>query len=163
MKRRITAAVLGALLAAPFITGCSDHNSGYEEYSGPAAEDISTAVTGSETAEPASKSRKTAADDFGKPSEVSEMNRPQYVYITDKGAYVYLSGKNGSDGAEDVYILDDRKGRTEELPFPSKSVLLHTDGSRLYYYAPDKGMFAPVVRTKFLNSRWSTEKRPPNF
>ena len=141
MKRRITAAVMGALLAAPLIAGCSDHNSGYEDYSGPAAEDISTAVTEAETAEPASGSRKTAPDDFGKPSEVSEMNRPQYVYLMDNGAYVYLSGKKGQDGAEDVYILDDRKGHTEELSFPSKSVMLHTDGSRLYYYAPDKGIF----------------------
>ena len=137
MKNRIAAAVLGAFLAAPLVTACSDHNT--TDNSAP--ETVTEATYSAEnetTAEKVtSKPKKDNPEDFGQPSAVSELNRPQYLYMTDKGEYIYLSGK---DGSEEVYVLDDRKGHTEELPFPSKSLILHTDGSKLYYYAPDKGI-----------------------
>ncbi len=139
MKKAIISAVMGALLAAPLVTGCSDHNSGYDNTAEPVFEaSVSEETRPSE--EPAVKHKKTDITDFGKPSDLSEMNRPQYVYLLDNGSYVYLSGKNGNNGGEDVYILDDRKGHTQELKFPSRSLMLHTDGTRLYYYSPDEGI-----------------------
>ena len=136
MNKHIAAAVMGALLAAPLAAACSDHNTDYDAPS----ETVTEAAFSSDSEAAAEEPKKDSSEEFGKSSAVSEMNRPQCVYITDKGEYVYLSGKNGANGAEDVYILDDRRGNTQELPFPSKSIMLHNDGSRLYYYAPDEGV-----------------------
>lgn len=142
MRKCITAAVMAALLAVYFAAGCSDHNT--DNYSEPDEITTTDAVTTAETvitvAEPSTKPEKVIPGDFGTPSEETEKNRPQFVYIMDGGSYVYLSGKNGQNGREDVYILDDRKGHTEELHLPAKSLVLYTDGKSLYYYSSGEGI-----------------------
>ncbi|WP_295084942.1 hypothetical protein [Ruminococcus sp.] len=134
MKKRIAAAILGAFFAVPFFTACSDHNIIDDSASETVTEAVYSAKTETTTENAVLK---PSNDNFGQPSATSELNRPQYLYITDNGEYVYLSGK---EGLGDAYILDDRNGHTRQLPFPSKSLMLHVDGSSLYYYSPDEGI-----------------------
>ncbi|MBP5578562.1 MAG: hypothetical protein J6X56_03625 [Ruminococcus sp.] len=142
MRKKVITAAAGALIAASLVTACSDHNTDYrsEPEEVTTTEAVTTAETVITTAEPSTKPEKVIPGDLGKPSEEAAMNRPQFVYIMDDGSYVYVSGKNGQNGKEDVYIRDDRKGHTEELSLPAKSMMLYTDGKTLYYYVPGEGV-----------------------
>lgn len=149
MKRGITAAFLGVLLAAPFTTACSDNNTA--EYDKEIAVDDTTSTTAEDTNDEtveattkrSEKKPSKMADisaDIGEPEAVNSDNRSQVLFVMDDGSYVYPMFKSGTDAPEKVYVRDDGKGKTEELKLPENSLVYYSDGKKMYYYSPDEGL-----------------------
>lgn len=161
---RIIAALTGALIAAPFISGCSDNNNN-SFVNGTAETEITSGdetETAPQTEEKTTEEATAAADDFGTPDEDCAQNRPQLLYILDSGDYVYSTGKDGSDDHSEVFVKDDGKGGKTTLDLPEKSLLLHTDGENIYYYSPDEGLCVyDGKKSKLLSSETKSEESVP--
>lgn len=165
MKFRFTAAFLGALIAVPSLSACSNNNS-YEDKA-PADEDISAyeEVTEEKSAQPATKSenKKKPVSDYGTPSESALINRQQPVFIMDNGDYVYAAEKKEGNDIVQVYVRDDRKGKTEELELPDNSQIFYSDSERLYYYSLEEGLCEyDNGKSKLLNKETVTADYVPD-
>ena len=139
MRHSFIAAVMGALLAAPLISGCSDNNTSYESSS-----ELTSATTAETTApdeeETTEKASEAESEEISANMADVVSNGNDILYIMDNGDYVYVTEKNDQDGPHEVYVRDNRKGSTEELDLPEHSVVYHCDGEKLYYYSPDEGL-----------------------
>ena len=133
MKHRVTAAFVGALIAAPCITACSDNTSQETEET--------TTEKATTTAKAAKKTDKNevAFTDLGVQTEVNPQNRFQVLFVMDDGSYVYPMAKNVSDSPVVTYVCN-KNDKTEELKLPENSVVYYSDGKKLYYYSPDEGL-----------------------
>ena len=143
MKRRVTAAFVGALLAAPTITACSDNNS--KDFDAEEKTEYTTEseeTTAETTTKPEKKSAKKAVTfaDLPDQEEVNPQNRSQILFVMDDGSYIYPMVKNGSDGPVETYVSDDGKGEPKEMKLPEKSRVYYSDGKKLYFYAPEDGL-----------------------
>ncbi|EWM53064.1 hypothetical protein RF007C_15750 [Ruminococcus flavefaciens 007c] len=160
---RIVAAVLGALLAAPIISGCSDNNTPYDSEAVISSAEVTTAEK--TTVQPetvASDEKKQNASDFGAPSEEMLLNNSPLLYIMDNGDYIYSAVKKEGNTHYEVYVRDDRKGRSEELGLPQDSVIFYSDGKKLYYYSPDEGLCVyDNGKSSLLCSETKSEERIP--
>ena len=58
----------------------------------------------------------------------------------DSGDCVYSAFKDTSDGPEEVYFRGGKNGKAEELKLPEGSVVLYSDGKKLYYCSPADGI-----------------------
>lgn len=151
MKRRITAAFMGALLTAPCITACSDNNS--KKYDNEAdtenTSEIQEITETEEAAETTAEEVTTTAKSDKKEeifsgleveTEVGKQNRSQVIFVMDDGSYVYPTFKNGSDRPVTTYVMNGKKGEPKELKLPENSLVYYSDGKKLYYYSPDEGL-----------------------
>ncbi len=173
MKRRITAAFMGALLTAPCITACSDNNSkNYDtEADTENTSEVQEITTAEETAETTTEKVTTTEKSDKKndqkedifsgidvETEVSRQNRQQVVFVMDDGSYIYPTFKNGSDGPVTSYVVSSKKGEPKELKLPENSIVYYSDGKKLYYYAPDEGLCEyNDGKTSALNKATKTE------
>ena len=148
MKRRVTAAFVGALIAAPCITACSDNNSQETdtetttEYTTETQETEETTTEKATTTAKAAKKtdkKEVAFTDLGVQTEVNPQNRFQVLFVMDDGSYVYPMAKNVSDSPVVTYVCN-KNDKTEELKLPENSVVYYSDGKKLYYYSPDEGL-----------------------
>ena len=146
MKYRVFSDVLGAVLAAASLSACSDHNtSDYEETTtAPTEETISETevTTEAETTEPVTNNdkKKNSSAHKNSPSEEAVLNRQTILFTMDNGDYVYSAFVNETDGLKEVYVRDSRKGKAEELKLPESSLVMYSDGEKLYYYSPNEGL-----------------------
>ena len=146
MKYRVFSAVLGAVLAAASLSACSDHNTSDYEENAPAPTEKTVSetetATEAETTEPVTKNdkKKSSSADKNSPSEEAVLNRQTILFTMDNGDYVYSAFVNETDGPKEVYVRDSRKGKAEELKLPESSLVMYSDGEKLYYYSPNEGL-----------------------
>ena len=127
---------MGTLVIASALSACSNNNnSDYAESS--SARGISAEITDTNAEETTAPE---AQYDTNAPSKECAANRHQMLFVMDNGDYIYSANKDGDNVPVEVYIRDDRKGKTEELDLPEYSELLYSAEDKLYYYSPDDGL-----------------------
>ncbi|WP_028517611.1 hypothetical protein [Ruminococcus flavefaciens] len=138
MKYRFFAAFMGTLVIASALSACSNHNtSDYEKNNVSATEDTAPETVDTDAEDNTSP---VISADIGAPSEECAANRPQMLFSMDSGDCVYSAFKDTSDGPEEVYFLGGKNGKAEELKLPEGSVVLYSDGKKLYYCSPADGI-----------------------
>ncbi len=127
---------MGTLVIASTLSACSNNNTSDNTQSS-SARGISAEITDTNAEETTAPE---AQYDTNAPSRECAANRHQMLFVMDNGDYIYSANKDGDNVPVEVYIRDDRKGRTEELDLPEYSELLYSAEDKLYYYSPDDGL-----------------------